>query len=76
MATRFISRETDAIHYNPSYHGKVFTRKGICDILCKHGLPGEQWRYDPRRKFDYFIEVQLWNQSCIDKLLSGNILDI
>ncbi|GGF72083.1 hypothetical protein GCM10010912_16490 [Paenibacillus albidus] len=65
MATRFISRETDAIHFNSQYHGKLFTKQGIFDTIDKFGMPGEQWRSEPKRKFDYFIEAQVWNEQYI-----------
>lgn len=69
MATRFILYETDEVYFNPEYHGKVFNKKGIYDIINKYGLPEEQWRYDPKRRFDYFIEVQVWNEQYIKEYL-------
>lgn len=67
MATRFIANEKDAVYYNPEYHGKVFTKKSITEVIKKWGLPEEQWRYDPKKKYDYFIEVQLWNDAYLKK---------
>lgn len=61
MATRFIAGETEAVHYNSQYHGKLFTKQGIFDVINKCGMPGEEWRTDPTRRFDYFIEAQVWN---------------
>lgn len=69
MATRFIANENKAEYFNSDYHGKVFTKQEILQIINKHGLPGECWRYDSKRKYDYFIEVQVWNDEFLSRIV-------
>lgn len=42
------------------YHGRLFTLAELPEQIERYGLPGEAWRTDPARRFDVYIEVQLW----------------
>ncbi|MER8785254.1 MULTISPECIES: hypothetical protein [unclassified Mesorhizobium] len=51
------------------YHGKVFTLGEIRRVVAEFGLPGEHWRSDYLRRFDRFIEVQVWDDRPILEFL-------
>ncbi len=52
------------------YHGKVFTLDGIMQVVEEFGLPGVHWQSDHLRRFDRFIEVQVWDERPIVEFLA------
>lgn len=46
--------------YHPEYHGKVFRLTAIHEIIRLFGIPEKQWQTDMSRKYDIFIEAQVW----------------
>jgi hypothetical protein len=53
------------------YHGELFTRQELPDLVRQHGLPGDAWRSDPERRFDVYIEAQLWGDGPIARFLAS-----
>lgn len=51
------------------YHGKVFSLAEIAQVVGEFGLPGEHWQSDPLRRYDRFIEVQVWDDRPILEFL-------
>jgi hypothetical protein len=51
------------------YHCKVFTLDGIRRVVEDHRLPGMDWRSDPLRRYDRFIEMQVWDDAPILEFL-------
>ena len=49
-----------SVFYHPEYHGKVFRLHEINDIIKQFGIPERQWQTDLDRKYDIFIEAQVW----------------
>jgi hypothetical protein len=45
-----------------SYHGHVFTIDQIERVVEVSGMPGHHWKHDYSRRFDRFIEVQIWDE--------------
>jgi hypothetical protein len=48
-----------------AYHGELFTCEELPSLIRRHGLPGDAWRSDPERRFDVYIEAQLWHDEPI-----------
>jgi ribosomal protein L21E len=46
--------------YHPEYHGKVFRLTAIYEVIRLFGIPEKQWQTDMSRKYDIFIEAQVW----------------
>jgi hypothetical protein len=60
MISDWLRTQTDERFYHPEYHGQVFTLSEIRQIIDQFCLPGEAWRTDKTRKYDLFIEAQVW----------------
>jgi hypothetical protein len=60
MISDWLRSQTDQVFYQPEYHGRVFGLSEIGCIIDKFGLPGEAWRSEPNRRYDLFIEAQVW----------------
>ena len=60
MISYWLRNRTDQEFYRPEYHGQVFMLNEICRIINEFGIPGEEWRTDGKRKYDLFIEAQVW----------------
>jgi hypothetical protein len=48
-----------------------FTLQELPGLIRQHGLPGDAWRSDPERRFDVYIEAQLWGDEPIERLLAA-----
>ncbi len=53
------------------YHGQLFTREELPGAIRDHGLPGEAWRTDPERRFDVYVEAQLWGDEPVAAFLGS-----
>ena len=53
------------------YHGRVFTLHQIKRVVQDFGMPGERWRTDHQRRYDRFIEVQVWDERPILRFLNN-----
>jgi hypothetical protein len=60
MISYWLKNQTDSIFYRPEYHGKVFSVGDIEYIIDRFGIPDREWETDPIRKYDLFIEAQVW----------------
>lgn len=60
MISYWLRNQTDEEFYHPEYHGQVFVLSEICKIIDEFGVPDEEWRTDGTRKYDLFIEAQVW----------------
>jgi hypothetical protein len=63
MVSYWLRTQGDAVYYHPEYHGYVFLPNEICSIIDRFGIPKEEWRAEEHRKYDFFIEAQVW-ESC------------
>ncbi|NEU73067.1 hypothetical protein PI95_010970 [Hassallia byssoidea VB512170] len=59
--------------YQPDYHGQVFRLDEIVQIIKKSGIPVEEWKLEKTRKYDIFIEAQIWNEQGILNYLQDKI---
>jgi hypothetical protein len=60
MVSYWLQSQTDQDFYHPEYHGQVFTHSEIEGAIDLFGIPQAEWRSVPTRKYDFFIEAQVW----------------
>jgi hypothetical protein len=60
MISYWLNSQTERDFYHPEYHGKVFRLGEIQAIIDRFGIPQREWESDPTRKYDLFIEAQVW----------------
>jgi len=60
MVSYWLKNQTDQVFYRPEYHGRVFMFNEISKIIDTYGIPSEEWKTDKNRKYDLFIEAQVW----------------
>jgi hypothetical protein len=71
MASLPIATRDEHAFHRKDYHGQVFTLSEIERVVARFGLPEEQWKTDPTRTYDRFIEVQVWDDRPIERYLSN-----
>ena len=71
MASLPIAKRDDQLLHRKEYHGQVFTLHEIKDVVAKFGLPGDRWMTDPSMRYDRFIEVQVWDDRPIKRVLKA-----
>ena len=72
MASLPIATRDDHTFHRKSYHGQVFTLPEIKGVVSKFGLPGNRWKSDLTMEYDKFIEVQVWDDGPIKRVLAAN----
>ena len=60
MVSYWLRSQRDQVFYRPEYHGQVFVLSEIANIIEQVGIPTEEWRTEASRKYDLFIEAQVW----------------
>ncbi len=60
MISYWLNSHTERDFYHPEYHGKVFRISEIQKIIDRFGIPDREWETDLTRKYDLFIEAQVW----------------
>lgn len=60
MLSYWLKGQADKVFYRPEYHGQVFLLSEIGKIIDEFGIPHEEWRTEEVRRYDLFIEAQVW----------------
>jgi hypothetical protein len=60
MISYWLKSQTDQVFYRPEYHGQVFVLSEIRKVIDAFGVPSEEWQTEKTRKYDLFIEAQVW----------------
>jgi hypothetical protein len=60
MISYWLKNQTNQVFYRPAYHGQVFVLSEIYKIIDAFGVPSEEWRTEEARRYDLFIEAQVW----------------
>ena len=60
-----LKQEKNPAHYQPGYHGEVFTRSEIFAIIEEKGMPGEGWETKVPDYLAHYIEAQVWNHQVL-----------
>lgn len=61
MVSYWLRNQIEKEFYHPEYHGQVFVLSEIDKIIDKFGIPDQEWRTVGARKYDFFIEAQVWS---------------
>lgn len=69
MASLPLGHHPDHAAERQPYHGEVFTLTELEAVVATYGLPGQRWRSDQTRRFDRFIEMQLWDDASLRDVL-------
>lgn len=69
MVSYWLREQYQSTYYHPEYHGQVFLLDEISQIIDEFGIPSEEWRTGEDRKYDFFIEAQVWDN--IERIDSG-----
>ncbi|KAB8320171.1 hypothetical protein SD81_000580 [Tolypothrix campylonemoides VB511288] len=69
MVSRWLEKQKHEIYYQSAYHGKVFTLTEILEIAAQYGIPEQEWKHEPNRAFDFFVEAQIWNFKPLEKYI-------
>jgi hypothetical protein len=60
MISYWLRNQTDRVFYRREYHGQVFNLSEIFEVIDRFGIPKEEWHSEAARKYDLFIEAQVW----------------
>jgi hypothetical protein len=76
MISYWLKSQINQVFYRSEYHGQVFVLSEISKIIDVFGIPDEEWRTEEARKYDLFIEAQVWTNippslSCPTRVCSG-----
>ncbi len=67
MTDSFFNYRTENLRGVPiprrANHGELFTLPELGEQVALHGLPGDEWRRDPARIFDVYVEAQIWSDA-------------
>ncbi len=69
MVSYWLREQSQSTYYHPEYHGQVFLLDEISQIIDEFGIPREEWRAEEDRKYDFFIEAQVWDN--VERIDSG-----
>lgn len=55
--------------YLKPFHGQVFTKDEITEVVNTYGLPGDRWKVEEAWRYDRFIEAQIWDVRPIERFI-------
>ncbi len=61
MVSYWLKTQTDKNYHQSEYHGRVFLLDEILKLINRLGIPDREWQTQSHRKYDLFIEAQVWN---------------
>jgi hypothetical protein len=62
MISHWFGSDKPIEHYQPDYHGRIFTRREILAIVAARGLPEVDWEPRLPDELAPYIEAQVWNR--------------
>ncbi|MGO1080083.1 hypothetical protein [Inquilinus sp. CA228] len=71
MASLSIATCDDHRDERRPYHGRVFSLSQIMEVVAEFGVPDASWSQDHRRRFDRYVEVQVWDERPVTQFLRG-----
>jgi hypothetical protein len=60
MISYWLQSQYNQAFHQPAYHGQVLSYDELLPIIQNFGIPRDEWRNCPERKYDLFIEAQVW----------------
>lgn len=70
MISKWFCDDKPVEYYNPKYHGIVFTKNEIIEIVDTLGIPEYSWNTGLPDNFAPYIEAQVWNRDAIWRFIS------
>ncbi len=61
MISYWLQTQTDKAFYHSEYHGKIFTTTEIVAAIAKNDWLDDLWKTEETRKYDIFVEAQVWD---------------
>ena len=71
MPSYNIPRQERGKPYLKPFHGRVFTKDEINEVIQTYGLPGDRWKVEEKWRYDRFIEAQIWDARPIERFLQS-----
>lgn len=71
MPSYNIPRQERGKPYLKPFHGRVFTKDEINEVIQTYGLPGDRWKVEEKWRSDRFIEAQIWDARPIERFLQS-----
>jgi len=68
IASIQISEKEEAKAFRSSYHGKLYLKEEIHDVISQYGMPGVDFVPDGSRQHDVLVEAQVWSLDVFDKI--------
>jgi len=68
IASMRIAHEEEAQEFRSSYHGKLYRKEEINDVIAEHGMPGIDFVPSGSRRYDVLVEAQIWSTSVFDEI--------
>ncbi|MCJ8347619.1 hypothetical protein MJH12_18940 [bacterium] len=65
MVSKWLSTQQNQIYFQETYHGQVFSKKEILTLMKSLKFPENEWKVDLNRKYDFFVEAQIWDKSLL-----------
>jgi hypothetical protein len=82
VVSQWLHEERNEEYYNGEYHGHLFMLDEIQELVEKYFITGEEWRNSENRKYDFFIEAQIWNleplmkyKNKYDNIVQSTVID-
>jgi len=70
MVSFWLGEQLGKPFYKHDYHGKVFSLEEIKTIINVVGIPNDEWKTELSKKYDFFIEAQLWDEQPINQYMN------
>lgn len=68
IASIQIAEQETALEFRSSYHGKIYLKEEIEEVVAEFGMPGIDFIPTGSRQHDVLVEAQIWSSSIFDEL--------
>ncbi len=76
LTDSFFNYRRQSLHGEPipprRYHDELFLADELPALLEEFDLPTERWRDDPERRFEVYVEAQLWSDEPVSRWLEAS----
>lgn len=63
-----IADRKEAAEFRSPYHGKLFLKEEINNVIDQYGMPGVDFVPTGRRQYDVLVEAQIWSTSIFERV--------
>lgn len=68
IASIQIAEQERAKEFRSSYHGQVYLKEEIHNVIARHGMPGIDFIPSGKRQYDVLVEAQIWSRRIFDEI--------